>query len=595
MRKLFLFAIILAAAGISFGQVPAGFDLLNYGVRVEPDRRVIAVLATLEMATQKNGAGVEERLINTPLSERNAKFRNDLIADNATLPDDLRRKITAFVASYKRRNANKDDAALVAPFISMAYSLTPAPDLLDPVITFDLPGQLLDVLDFAPLVREYYRRSTISARMDDYLRSYREEADLRLRPSARDMVKELLDYLKTKPRLLSVDNRVVETQKSNSKSSTIKKLERRETERRFFIVPERLAPRGTINFINIRDDYYVVIPPDSDLTGSDVRRAYLQFVLDPIVLAGSRDLTATRDWVKAELDVLRKSNSSISPDVYLALTRSLVAAVDLRQNEFELITISTQQAREKIAMMKTDDEKRAVTAELDRIKQAAADEAAVQLYDDYQRGAVLAFYFADQLRGVEDSGFDIASSLKEMIASFDATKEKARIEATAQARQRGLAAREARRAGGTEVRTTLGENPVTSRLIEIQKTIDRREFAKADSDLKRLLADHPSDPRIYYNIGRVAGQTAVAIDDPDQQAKKLLEAKAAYSNVLSTATGSTDRSLISLTYVALGKIYEFFNEPEMAIKLYDEAIKLDDVTGGGFREALASKQRLLKP
>ncbi len=36
----------------------------------------------------------------------------------------------------------------------------------------------------------------------------------------------------------------------------------------------------------------------------------------------------------------------------------------------------------------------------------------------------MAFYFADQLKGTEDSGFDIASSLREMIATLDASKER---------------------------------------------------------------------------------------------------------------------------------------------------------------------------
>ena len=62
-----------------------------------------------------------------------------------------------------------------------------------------------------------------------------------------------------------------------------------------------------------------------------------------------------------------------------------------------------------------------------------------------------------------------------------------------------------------------------------------------------------------------------------------------------TATGDTDRALLSLTYVALARIYEHFDNKDTAIKLYDAAIKQGDVAGGAFRDALAGKQRLLKP
>ena len=56
----------------------------------------------------------------------------------------------------------------------------------------------------------------------------------------------------------------------------------------------------------------------------------------------------------------------------------------------------------------------------------------------------------------------------------------------------------------------------------------------------------------------------------------------------------TDKALLSLTYVALGRIYEFKNENGYAMQLYEKAIELDDVRDGGFREAIAAKQRLLK-
>ena len=75
---------------------------------------------------------------------------------------------------------------------------------------------------------------------------------------------------------------------------------------------------------------------------------------------------------------------------------------------------------------------------------------------------------------------------------------------------------------------------------------------------------------------------------------KLLEAKVAYSNVIRTRNKDTEAALLSLTFVALARIYEFSDDNDYAIKLYDEAIKLDDVAGGAFRDAIAGKQKLLK-
>ncbi len=594
------------ALGVS-GQAPApGFDLTNYGVRVEPDKRLIVVLAALEMATTTNAAGVEEKLINTPLSDQGAKFRAQLLKDNASLPEDLRRKISGFVLQYKKRNAKATDAEIVAPFISMAYTLTPVPELADPIITNDLPGNLLDVLDFAPLTREFYRRSVISSKLDDYVKDGKLLADGNLRSSTRDMVGDLLDYLHTRPQLIFSEKIKIETKKGTSKTQTLTKIETREHDRHFYVVPENLAPKGTINFLNIRDDYYVIIPPDTVIGNSDGRRAFLQFVVDPIVLSRAKEISAMHDWAKPLLDDLRKTLPNISPDIFLCLSHSLVAAVDVRQAEFEKIRIATDQARQKIdqlqqngktqnvAQAKIDTDKRAVTDELKKFKVSLDDEATLQLYDDYQKGAVLSLYFAEQLKGVEDSGFDIAASLREMIATFDPAKETARIANSGDIRKRALAAREERKLH-PETRLTVAENPVTTRLLEIQKMIDAKDLPKANAELNQLLTQYPSEPRIYYSMGRVASLSAEGITDAEAQGKKLLDAKTAYSNVLRTANQYTESALLSLTFVALGRIYEFFNQNDYAIKLYDEAIKLSYVKNGAYREAMDAKQRLIKP
>ena len=192
MRPIILITLILCFAFAANGQgVRQGFDLSNYGVKIEADKRLLVVLATLEMAETKTEAGTSEKLINTPLSEKGKNFRAQLLQENAGFDADLRRRISQFIAQYKKRHPKWTDAELVAPFMSMAFTLAPTPELADPVITEGLPANLLDVLDFAPLAREFYRRSGISSKLDDYVKAYRIESDGVLRSSAREMVSEL--------------------------------------------------------------------------------------------------------------------------------------------------------------------------------------------------------------------------------------------------------------------------------------------------------------------------------------------------------------------------------------------------------------------
>jgi tetratricopeptide (TPR) repeat protein len=578
-KALFLFLILAASLG-AFAQntQPQNLDLTKFGVRIEPDKRLIVVLASLE------AAGVE-----TPLTQKGAEFRQKLQADLKDLDKELVDRMKLFIKQYKTRRPNATDAELVSPFISMAYALSPVPELAEPARTTDLPGDLLEVLDFSPLVREFYRRSAVRLKLDQYVKDYNDAGDA-LRVSTEQMVRELLDYMHTKPKLVAFEKVKVEAAKG--KKSTLRRNEFRERERRFFIVPELLASKGTINFINVGEDYYAILPPETNLRTSEVRNAYLQFVIDPLILDNAKQILTFRDGIKALLDERRKENGSVSPDVFLAVLRSLVAAVDARQTEFEKTRLATSQARQKIDLMKTDADKIAVSRELNDFKKTFSDETALQLSEAYERGAVLAFYFADALKGTEDSGFDIASSLRDIILSIDTTKETNRLAQFTDARKR---AEDRRKNPVTQPKVI--ENPVTVKLLAIDKIVTDKNYPAAETELKKLLAEYPTESaRIYYAIGRVSSLSAEGLpkEEIETRNRRLLEAKVAYTNVIRSVTAETDPALLSLSYVGLGRIYEFYDETEYAVKIYEVAIKIGDVTGGAYKEAVEAKERLAK-
>src|SRR3954462_7607113 len=110
MKRFFSLALIFVFAVSAFAQNNRqSFDVSQYGVRIEPDRRLIVVLAALE------AAGLE-----TPLTAKGKEFRQRLQTDFKGMNDDLRQKMTFFVTQYKKRHEKASVAELVAPFISMA-------------------------------------------------------------------------------------------------------------------------------------------------------------------------------------------------------------------------------------------------------------------------------------------------------------------------------------------------------------------------------------------------------------------------------------------------------------------------------------------
>lgn len=580
MKKvLFLFFISVFALN-GFAQTTRqnqGFQLPQFGVRIEPDKRLMVVLAALEVAG-----------LNTPLTTQGEEFRKKLRADLKGVDSELVEKMKLFVRQYKNRYPNKSDAEVSAPFILMAYSLSPVPDLTEPSRTSDLPGSLLDVLDFSPYVRELYRTSVLRTKLDEYVKEY-ETASLPMQKTTEKMVRELLDYMHTKPQLIYTEKKVIEAKVDGK---MVKRNEYRDRERRFFIIPELLAPKGAVNFINTGDDYFAIAPPDVNLDSSEVRRAYLQFVLDPMILANAREIDGFREGIKLLLDERRKINPNVSPDIFLSVSRSLVAAVDAKQIEYKKTVLATSQARQKIDLMKTEKEKKAVFFELEDFKKAFADDTVLQLSEAYESGAVLSFYFAAQLKGMEESGFDIASSLRDIILSLVPSKEANRLAEFADARTRALERRKT-----TTLVPKVIDNPVTVKLLEIDKIINEKNYAQAKTDLDKLLTEYPTEsPRIYYALGRLASLSAESLPKEDEQGRKklLLEAKVAYTNVIRTATETTDKALLSLSYMNLGRIYEFYDQTEYALKIYEVVIGLGDVEGGAYNEALEAKARLTK-
>src|SRR5829696_1483317 len=166
---------------------PTAFEVSEYGVDFQADPRLIIVMAAIE------AAGYNPVSPGRTPSAFLTKLRKDL----ANLDPDLRRRMQTF---YDRNKlpAPATPADQAARYVSLALVLGPAPALEAPPRSEDLPAGLLEVLDFAPLVQEFYRRSGIEEQLVNYVRAYQAEGD-RLRGPTTEMVRALLTYLHTKP------------------------------------------------------------------------------------------------------------------------------------------------------------------------------------------------------------------------------------------------------------------------------------------------------------------------------------------------------------------------------------------------------------
>lgn len=563
----------------------ATFEVSEYGVDFQSDQRVILVMAALD------AAGFDP----TPAGRAPSAFRAKLRKDLANVDPDLRNRLKQF---YERNKlpAPATPADQAARYVSLSLALGPAPSFDAPARSEDLPAGLLEVLDFAPLAQEFYRRSGIDEHMVEYVRAYQAEGD-RLRGPTTEMVKSLLTYLHTRPITSSLERVEVKNPRKDSKQKT---YNLKEKERRFLIVPDLLAPRGAINFRIIADDYYAVVPEGTDPTSSELRRAYLQYVIDALVLRFNKDIAARREQVKQLLTERQKAGAQVSPDVFLSVSRSLVAATDARYEEMRRLELLSRDARARLATAKTEPDQTTIAKSAQAEMKAIQDETVARLAEEYEKGAVLSFYFADQLKGIESAGFDLANFFSDMIASFDPVREAKRPTEYAETVQRATAAREARiaaRRSQAELNTESSgrESALVRDLSAIEDTLRSKDYNEAESRLREMLKEYPREPRVFFALGRTASLAAMDATDEQVQAERLNRALGHYRLAVAASSPDTDKAIMSRAHESMGRINAFLENTTEALKEFEEAIKLGDVRGGAYKEALEGKKRLSQP
>jgi hypothetical protein len=590
-QYLLLSLLIILSAGTVWSQtvqqrpgVP--FEVSEYGVDFQSDSRLITVMAALDVA------GLDP----TPAGRAPSAFRAKLRKDLANLDPDLRNRLKTF---YERNRlpAPATPADQAARYVSLALALGPAPSFEAPPRSDDLPGGLLEVLDFAPLVQEFHRRSGIDEHMVEYVRAYQAEGD-RLRAPTTEMVRGLLTYLHTRPLTSSIER--VEVKDPNKKNSKERRYTERQKERRFFILPDLLAPRGAINFRIIGDDYYAVVPEGTDPSSSELRRAYLQYVIDALVLRFNKDIALKREQVKQLLAERQKAGTQVSPDVFLTVSRSLVTAADARYDEMRKLEMLSRDARARLAAAKTETDRAAIGKSAQEEMKAVQDETIARLAEDYEKGAVLSFYFADQLKGIESAGFDLANFFPDMIASFDPVREAKRPAEYAEAVQRAKAAREARtaaRRSQSDVNTeTSGKEAALVRdLSDIEDTLRNKDYTDAENRLREMLREYPREPRIFFALGRTASLAAMDATDEQVRDERLNRALGHYRMAVAASSPETDKAIMSRAHESMGRINAFLENSAEALKEFDEAIKIGDVRGGAYKEALEGKKKLNQP
>src|SRR5215471_5878438 len=201
MLKLILLFSLLVPTAVPLSKeqaqqpkpLPAGAGFIvpsEANVRISPDVRTFVVMAAL------NIAGFDYESGGQPLSPARAELRKDL----AKLDPQVKEKLASFYQSHRRPGV--DETSDAARYAALSLLMTEPPGFTVYQSTdHPLPADLQPLLDFVPLLREFYLKSGMRELLPKYM-AVGEAYATRLRGPVGSVIYDVLDYFHTRPEMV---------------------------------------------------------------------------------------------------------------------------------------------------------------------------------------------------------------------------------------------------------------------------------------------------------------------------------------------------------------------------------------------------------
>src|SRR5215813_9014948 len=544
-------------------------SLADVNTNIGVDRRVIVMMAAL------NIAGYDYESGNRQLSALRRQIRDDL---KNTAPD-LVQQLRGY---FQRHRKGANDAAAVAPYLSLALSMTEPPGFTIDMPAERLPDDVRGITDFALLLEEFYRTTGFSKLMPKYVAAYVNVAQNYGVPAGIALGTALV-YLHTdpvlelpplyKPRQTSGPALKTDDKKGDKKKVVVPELNPPNRVRQFVIIPDLLNAMGAANLRVVGDTYFLLLGPTTEPNIEAMRRAFLTFVIDPVTERQIKEVAAIRVPLKKLMEARgdRLDKEYAERSAYFLITDSLVRATDARMDALGYA------ARRK----------------------SSEDEALYSLSLGYDHGAVLVYHFYNQMKAYEAVGVNIRDYFSAMLGNIDFKRESKRLDEYAQRLAHGKQMREeaalaSALASAPPPTISNADEKLVARIVEADQMIKARRYDEAKTTLESALKDQPNNARALYGMADVTSKKATSLEDADRVEEALFAAVEYYRLAAKNASPETEKWLMQRSYVAAAKILDFIAEsnPSLAEKLsndasaaYRLAIELGKVEGGAYEEA----------
>ncbi|MFN9743566.1 MAG: hypothetical protein ACK562_15845 [Acidobacteriota bacterium] len=530
------------------------------------DKRVIVMMAALNMA------GYDYEPGGRALSVVRQQLRNDL----REIRPELVQRIRSYFQAHRK---GATDAAAVAPYLSLALSMTDPPAFTIDVAADRLPEDVREITDFALILEEFYRETRFSRLLPKYVETYVKVAET-YGQSAGLALGTVLTYLHTEPVLELPPLYVPRRTERPKKGAPIERISIPNRVRQFVILPDLLNATGAANLRIVRDTYYLLLGPTVEPNVEAMRRAFISFVIDPLTEKQVREVSAIRGDLRKLMESRgeRLDQEYAQRSAYFLLTDSLVRATDARMDVVGLA------AR----------------------RPSSEDEALYELSLGYDRGAVLVYHFYEQIKAFEPVGVNIRDYFASLLRNIDFTREAARLTEYATRLERVKKLRtEATLAPAPKPTIGNADEKLVSQIVDADRLMKARSYESARLLLETALRENPNNARVLFGLAEVASKQATSLEDADRVEEALFAAIEYYRQAVKNAAPETEQWLAQRSYVAAARILDFIaeNNPALAERLaadavaaYEAALRIGKVEGGAFEEAeKALRERPQKP
>jgi tetratricopeptide (TPR) repeat protein len=419
-----------------------------------------------------------------------------------------------FFLSHRTENASAE----LSQYISWALSVDGPPAFQPRVGPSQMPPDTIALQGLSALMAEFYKEAGIAEAWKQAQADY----DVELRRYQGPVIQAIFDA-----------NAYLRNPTSGSRG------------RRFLVYLDLLGAPNQVHTRSFGDEYFVVVTPSAEPRVSDIRHAYLHFLLDPLAIRNS----AALDKKKGLGDLTQAS--PILDEAY--------------KNDFVLLA--------GMCLVK------AVEARMDR------RDGVAQVNQAMSEGFILTAYFHEALELYEKQEQSLRLYLPAMVEAMDLKKEDQRIEKVQFASEKA-----ARKTRLVEYQVKPPElTGAAKSAADAEKLYTERKLPEAKEAFRKLLAS--GAPRVmqakaYFGLARIA-----VIEKQPEQAEQM------FQRTLEMEPEPYERAW---THVYLGRLARAMQDPDPQEirKNYEAALAVAGAPEGALkaaRQELSAQPAAVKP